>query len=228
MQKILLVLSLVFAVITANVKAQSITGDTEVDPGDTSVYINTLYPCGAGCAEYYWHCEGGNIIGTPSESQVSVSWGQEAYFYVELWMLDSTDEEEMVDFLKIKVGNPREIQFTYDQSGNRTQTETIYLSSGGTKSLGKTPEKEEEPEFSKELKVYPNPFKEFVYLTLDDEAYEATQRTVILYDNLGRLIREYQVYDYVNELEMSGLKSGSYILKLLYDGSQKQWIIIKN
>jgi hypothetical protein len=120
------------------------------------------------------------------------------------------------------------ILFSYDHAGNRT-SRTIEKQQGGLKGLAKPDSaKTEEPVFSKELKIYPNPFRESFYLTLDDEAYKARHKVIHLYDQLGKLIHQYEVYDYINELDASDLKEGTYILKLRYDNKSREWLIIKN
>ena len=121
-----------------------------------------------------------------------------------------------------------EIRFCYDASGNRISREIVYYS-GGLKSLANPDSvNREEPEFAKELKVYPNPFRETFYLTLDDEAYKAKSKEIWLYDQTGKIIRQYEPFDYINELDASELIEGTYILRFRYDNKFREWIIIKN
>lgn len=206
-----------------------ISGPSEVDLNDTLTYTNTNGPCGGACITYTWTASNAIVVGSPSETQIQLYYTTEGFYDIELRMIDNYGQNFLVDVLTVKVGNPRKINFSYDASGNRIQRETVYLTQGGLKSLSRADSvKTEEPEFSKELKVYPNPFRETFYLTLDDEAYEAMQKDVLLYDQLGKLIRQYEVFDYINELDASDLKEGTYILKLSYRNRSREWLIIKN
>lgn len=206
-----------------------ISGPSEVDLNDTLTYTNTNGPCGGACITYTWTASNAIFIGSPTETQIQLYYTTEGFYDIELRVIDNYGQNFLVDVLTVKVGNPRKINFSYDASGNRIQRETVYLTQGGLKSLSSADSvKIEEPEFSKELKVYPNPFRETFYLTLDDEAYKAKQKEVLLYDQLGKLIHQYELYDYINELDASDLKEGTYILKLRYENRSREWLIIKN
>lgn len=118
------------------------------------------------------------------------------------------------------------IRFNYDRAGNRTSREIIYQQ-GGLKSLSTTIE-EETTTFLHDLKIYPNPASQSVYVTLNEKALKATNSHVVFYDNLGKKMAEYPVDNYVNELDVSYLNNGIYILKLIYGLEHKEWIFIKN
>ena len=121
------------------------------------------------------------------------------------------------------------ISFSYDAAGNRTgRSIELYSGGGGLKSVALTKEEvEEEIEDIKQINVYPNPVKDIIYLTLDDESLEATEKNLQVFDSMGRLIKDIEVHSYLNEIDVSGLKSGSYILRLLYADNSQQWTIIK-
>lgn len=122
----------------------------------------------------------------------------------------------------------QEIYFTYDKAGNRTSREVVYYE-GGLKSLSRSTEiEEEEIDFDKQLKVYPNPFTHSIYVTLNNEAYEAKTKMILIFDSMGRILKQFPVYEYVNQIDASTLRDGTYIIKLTYDGKHKEWILIKN
>ena len=206
-----------------------ISGPSEVDLYDTVTYTNTNGPCGGSCILYSWSASGGHTIGAPTETQIQLYYSTDGFYDIKLYVTDNYGQVYLVDVLSVKAGNPRKISFSYDAAGNRIRRETVYLTQGGLKSLANPDSvKTEVQEFSKELKIYPNPFRESFYLTLDDEAYEARQKVIHLYDQLGKLIHQYEVYDYINELDASDLKEGTYILKLRFDNKSREWILIKN
>lgn len=120
-----------------------------------------------------------------------------------------------------------EVSFTYDDSGNRIEREIVYYESI-PKSAVKSVKEEDELVFDKELSIYPNPVKESLFVTLNEIALEQTNREVYLYDNAGRQILQVPANSDVNQVNVSSLPSGTYILKLVYGNMHKEWIIIKN
>lgn len=120
-----------------------------------------------------------------------------------------------------------EINFHYDDAGNRIERGVIYYT-GGLKSAKIVAEVDEKPEFEKGLNVYPNPASESLYVTLNDEALEEDQRTLYLFDNLGKLVLQKRNLTEINQIDVSSLTNGSYILKLTYGTKHKEWTIIKN
>ena len=120
-----------------------------------------------------------------------------------------------------------EIKFHYDDAGNRTEREIIYYESA-KKSAQVVPEEEEEMDLEKGLNVYPNPASNSLFVTLNKEAMEEDHKMIILFDNLGKQVIRTQVYQEINQIDVSSLTNGTYILKLIYGNRHKEWIIIKN
>lgn len=120
-----------------------------------------------------------------------------------------------------------EISFTYDDAGNRTAREIVYYQ-GGRKSTSIVKVEEQEIEIGKELKVYPNPASSSLFVALNDEALKEDRRIIYLYDNTGKLHVEQHALQDINQVNVSTLPNGSYILKLIYGTYHKEWIIIKN
>jgi len=118
------------------------------------------------------------------------------------------------------------ITFTYDESGNRKTREVIYYQ-GGLKSAQIVKE-EEKIEIERECNVYPNPASNCLYVTLNDEALEADDCIIILYNNLGKRLLQINAVQDINKIDVSNLANSTYILKLIYDTKQLEWIIIKN
>lgn len=120
-----------------------------------------------------------------------------------------------------------EVTFTYDDSGNRIEREIVYYESI-PKSAVKSVKEEEELDFDKELSIYPNPARESLFVTLNEIALEQTNREIFLYDNAGRQFLQVPANSDVNQVNVSSLPAGTYILKLVYGNMHKEWIIIKN
>lgn len=121
-----------------------------------------------------------------------------------------------------------EINFSYDDAGNRVAREIVYYE-GGLKSAEVTLDEEiEEIEEEKGLNVFPNPVNHSLYVTLNKEAVDEENRMIIVFDNLGRQVIQTTAYQEINQIDVSSLANGTYILKLIYGRKQKEWIIIKN
>jgi len=119
------------------------------------------------------------------------------------------------------------IQYYYDDAGNRTHREIIYYE-GGLKSATVEDIEEEINESEKAIKVYPNPASRKLYVTLNDEAMEEENRKIILFDNLGKQLFNMDNLQDINEIDVSTLLNGTYILRLIYGHKHKEWIIIKD
>lgn len=120
-----------------------------------------------------------------------------------------------------------EITFQYDAAGNRTDREIVYYE-GAKKSAQVVPEEEEEIDLEKGLNVYPNPASHSLFVTLNKEAMEEDYKMIIVFDNLGKQVIQTKVYQEINQIDVSSLINGTYILKLIYGNRHKEWIIIKN
>jgi hypothetical protein len=51
--------------------------------------------------------------------------------------------------------------------------------------------------------------------------------TIIVNDNLGKIIKEIKQISSSNFIDISNVARGSYILKIVLDGKSKEWIIVK-
>lgn len=119
-----------------------------------------------------------------------------------------------------------EISFTYDAAGNRTNREIVYYVP--QQKSAKVVNYEEEMEFEEGLHVYPNPTKNCLFVTLNQEALEQDQRMILVYDNVGKLVLQTLAPHEINKVDVSLFTSGTYILKLIYGKKHNEWIIIKN
>lgn len=117
-----------------------------------------------------------------------------------------------------------EINYTYDDAGNRITREIIYYQ-GGAKSAPVFPE--EEPEIEQGLNVYPNPATHSLYVSLNAEVLEEHKKMIVVFDNLGKLVYQTHSLEELNQVDVSNWRAGTYILKLVYGQHHKEWIIVK-
>ncbi len=66
----------------------------------------------------------------------------------------------------------------------------------------------------KEIKIFPNPANEFLYYQLTDENISLSL-VFEIFDVTGRLIKTISEQEYSGQIDISELKRGSYILKII-------------
>lgn len=75
------------------------------------------------------------------------------------------------------------------------------------------------------FKMYPNPTKNFVSVELPEMVYEAS---VIIYDMLGKIVKEANVTADNSKIDLSGLTNGSYLMNIkTKDGEGTKTLVIK-
>ena len=137
------------------------------------------------------------------------------------------------------------VQFSYDNAGNRIKREIIYVSgksngagSTGTAGGNETIEKEineetQEQSLAGSLKtgsidarIYPNPVKEQLVIELENTTPQ-NQCLFYLYDMNGKLLQSDPKLENITYLNFAEYVDGSYVLKLIVDNLQKEWVIVK-
>ena len=105
------------------------------------------------------------------------------------------------------------IQYSYDELGNRTQeTKTSTLSV------------EEEHTRSKNFKLYPNPFKDELFLSSDNQHI----LQISVYDISGKLVKNISNINAKNyRLDAGHLISGSYIIAIKTENGIETYRVIK-
>lgn len=120
-----------------------------------------------------------------------------------------------------------EINFTYDPAGNRTKKEITYYVAEFKSA--KVIEKEEEEEILEEvLQVYPNPATHTIFVNLTQEVMDQPQKSITIYDNLGKVVKQVLAPQLTNQIDVSDMPYGTYILKLTFGNKHKEWIIVKS
>lgn len=119
-----------------------------------------------------------------------------------------------------------EVNFIYDAAGNRIERENTYYVAEFKSAV--ITDIEEEITTDEGLMVYPNPATHTIFVILNREVMEQQQRSITIYDNLGKIVKQVLASQETNKIDVSSLSSGTYILKLTFGNKHKEWIIIKS
>jgi hypothetical protein len=220
---ILLFFTLVIITVTG-VNAQIISGADEVAVDSSEIYTHTL-----GSGSYYWISPHATIV-SQDEYEVELYWTADGFYNVQLWQERTPQEDTLLDEKPVVAGNPQMFEYAYDAAGNRISRGIIYYQSQGKKSAKITdPEELLKEENFVGFNVYPNPAKEVLYVVIppDDNA-SPDEWDIQLFDNMGRLVLHQKGGSNINELSLSGVKNGYYILRVANKGVRKEWRVVKN
>lgn len=119
-----------------------------------------------------------------------------------------------------------EVAFKYDAAGNRTKRVNTYFVAEFKSAV--VTNTEEEILVEEGLRVYPNPVSHTIFVILNQEAMDQQQRSLTIYDNLGKIVKQVLAPQETNQIDVSSLSNGTYILKLTFGNKHKEWIIIKS
>jgi len=217
----------IFITVCTNLNAQLIVGPDEVPVDSTVKYYNTA---GQGGTTYYWLAPLADIT-QEDEDSITLSWDSDGFYKVQLWQDRSSPQEDtLLEEKPVVAGSPPMFEYTYDAAGNRERRSIIYYKSQGKKSAKITePEELLKEENLVGFNVYPNPAKELLYVVIppgDNASPEVWD--IQLFDNMGRLILNQKDSSNINELSLSGVKSGYYILRVTSKSVRKEWRVVKN
>ena len=146
-------------------------------------------------------------------------------------------------------GSSSEIHFTYDLAGNRIIRERIFLdavlkTSGDSTDTTYADIPNEEMLTNKELaedeenspfeatlggaqvSIFPNPVESKLTVRIENMD-EASTSVLSLYDISGRLLYKKERLQQTGEVDFSKYVQGAYILRIVIDGKQKEWTVIK-
>jgi len=129
------------------------------------------------------------------------------------------------------IDEPIEIEYSYDDAGNRIQRSIVYLYPSSKKSIA-TEEQfisniQNEFGITQKFKVYPNPTNQHIYVALNEEALKSPNAKLILFDMSGKQILIENAFNDIMQIDLSSFPKGVYILKLVYGTSSKESKIIK-
>lgn len=210
-----------------NLFSQEISGPTYVEVDSIATFTNSAGYCSPNCA-YYWMFFGNPTVHSYSQAQVVLEWDEPGLHTVLLYYADAYIDTLMDNFTPVVYIPQRQIEFSYDASGNRIQRSIIQVIPGGLKSIGSLPEKKpDKPEQDQNIKLYPNPAKETVFIAMSEE-YLEDETVLHIMDNIGRILKQVVLHDAINEIDASSFKNGSYIFRISNGTNMHQWIVIKN
>ncbi len=227
MKRIILIGLLILSILHSY---SQISGPSEVPISTIATYYNTN-DTGNPYITYSWELDGDKALTCVSEDSVCCQWFAEGFFMVRLKAYNiNTQVTSVIDSMEVVIGDPPFLEFTYDEAGNRIERELIYYSErkAGLKSF-KSPDlpKEEEIDTEDLMKLYPNPSNYSISILANAEVLEMKNRRIIIYDFQGRKIMESIPSSTIHEINIENLKSGTYIVKLIYGKKTKDWKLIK-
>jgi len=124
------------------------------------------------------------------------------------------------------------IEYTYDDAGNRTHREVIFIGEKKDNNItGKTDNESDKLTWSDKIgsygiTIFPNPVKEYLTVEIGD-IDNAPNARMELYSASGERIYEDQKLKSKNTVDFSGLKSGTYVLKIIIDNRVSTWKVVK-
>ena len=131
----------------------------------------------------------------------------------------------------IITGYASKVEYTYDANGNRISRGIIYLSGLKSSSDSKTNESQVgvPQEFDGDLKIsfYPNPTKGILRIEIASNTEIDKLGEISIFNMNGALVEKKADIDIENMINLSGLPSGIYILRVVLNNRIKEWKLIK-
>ncbi len=155
----------------------------------------------------YW--DGLNINGAPSNNGV--------YFYVVT--LFSCGQNESFSGAVALFDPPSSIAANDDPNGIVTQNTFINMDTVDEETIELA--QREIEKFTEPL-VYPNPFTDIIFVSLVSE-----KSVIEIYSSEGKLVTSMQSNSYTENIDVSNLASGTYVLKIVSEGNSHEQLIIK-
>lgn len=224
--KKLLILSATIIFPCLSVFSQTISGVTfEGDPGDYLSFNHQAESCYEPC-HYWWDVEDADYV-TSSETNMTAQWQDAGIYRIKLYLYISACSCDILqDERDVKIGDPFNVQYQYDDAGNRISRQVVYLERlKSTSGKNEIPEEFENPESI--FKVFPNPATQSIYVGLNQDAIESYSKSISIYDLSGKEVISLVPASDAILIDLSELTSGVYILKLRYDNGFKECKIIK-
>ena len=126
--------------------------------------------------------------------------------------------------------NANTIQYGYDAAGNRISRTIIMDQSQNAKKTEPEQEPENHPAIDVSLgntiKIYPNPTQGKLKIEISD-FQEEQKASYILFSSGGKTVINNTSFNGAEELDLSSYPSETYILRLIVDGKNSEWKIIK-
>ncbi|MEZ5198781.1 MAG: T9SS type A sorting domain-containing protein [Bacteroidales bacterium] len=132
------------------------------------------------------------------------------------------------------------IEFTYDNAGNRTERHVIEMKSPENKT-GEQQNEELEKVFAEqmgeqEVRIYPNPTKGLLMVEIKGrkdatnlpagKSWQAGAR-MELYGSEGKMVYSIDKVKEKTKVDLSDMKAGTYVLKIVLDERVSSWKVVK-
>jgi hypothetical protein len=141
----------------------------------------------------------------------------------------STSSSIAINEISLKGYDSPKIAFTYNADGDR-KTQSIFLSTKSClqdSTVDSEPPKPVEGELGVyKLLVYPNPTSGFLHVDIVGSNY-GNQGQVRVFNLNGKMIYSKDQIQQINDLDLSGLASGMYILQVSIGNITQDWKLIK-
>ena len=134
-----------------------------------------------------------------------------------------------------------EIEYIYDNAGNRIQRRVYQLPNGLITQNNSTQEKEPSLESTNaeqesgiadlqgehSFKLFPNPIKSEVNVEMSESFLALDAKKIYLFDMKGVELLSRAVNNAVEKIDFSNLPQGSYIVKVSSESVSQEWRVVK-
>ncbi|MFV0376511.1 MAG: T9SS type A sorting domain-containing protein [Mangrovibacterium sp.] len=120
----------------------------------------------------------------------------------------------------------QDVLYHYDQAGNRTERVIALLRSYAEKSVAEAPQVYEEILAEKEIKIYPNPTRGQLSVSITGMG-STDSGTVLVSDMNGRPLLTKSIQEGLTPIDLSDRPDGYYLLKIVLGTETSTWKIIK-
>jgi Secretion system C-terminal sorting domain len=120
-----------------------------------------------------------------------------------------------------------EIEYVYDNAGNRTQRKVLTFSARGMQSSTTENVVVEEKILDGNFTLFPNPTSSTLKIQADSIFMALENKKLYVYDMNGKLMLEKEFAIDQETIDLSGFSNGSYIVKIIGDGRKKEWRVVK-
>lgn len=124
--------------------------------------------------------------------------------------------------------NAQEIEYSYDNAGNRIQRKVLVQRSNAEFSESEIISPLEDKKGAYSFVLAPNPTTGEFTVTADPAFMALEVKKLWVNDMNGRLLRELDFSETTRKIDLSGLASGSYLVRLTASGGYvNEWRVIK-
>jgi hypothetical protein len=120
--------------------------------------------------------------------------------------------------------------FTYDDSGNRIKRQFIQLKSGQVNANNANSDEDvliEDELNNRKIKIYPNPTHGKLRIEIPGSDHNSLPVYLHVYSSGGTIIIQRNIKDRINNLDLSNLPAGIYLLRIGIGDEHSEWKIIK-